>query len=373
MRPELFTIPGTSITVPSFGAMVMIGFLGALWWMTRRATKVKQDPDLVLNFGFIALFFMALGARTFYVIHYWDSQFKYNPSQIFNLRAGGFEFYGGLIGAFVPCILYAWYKGLSLRLWTDLVAPSLLFGMGVGRIGCFLAGCCYGTTCSADLPWAMQFPYGSEAQIASWEARTTAVPADLMFITKDGNVLLLAPKAAQEIASGRKQLDQHTEQARARGETDKVARLEKASAQLKELEDHMAAHGLTPARLESLRHDPHFSSPHVHPAQLYSAVGPLLLAWLMNAYFYRRKRHGTVFALAMMLYAVERFIEESLRADNPVDTLGLTVSQAISVGVFVLMAAYLLLLQRLPLRSPRAVAYVPKDARKTDGAEPATA
>lgn len=369
--PELFTIPGTNITVPSFGAMVMIGFLGGLWWMTRRAVKAKQDPDIVLNLGFISLIFMAVGARSFYVIHYWDTQFKYNPGQIFNLRSGGFEFYGGLLGAFIPSVLYIWYKGLSLRLWTDLVAPSLLFGMGVGRIGCFLAGCCYGAPCGAHLPWAVQFPYGSEPQVAAWEQRTAPVPADLMFLTQDGKVVLLAPKAAQEIAAGRKQLDEHLAAARSKGDTAKADRLERASAQLAEIERHMADHNLTVARLEALRHDPEFQSPPLHPAQLYSAVGPLLLAWLTNAWFYRRKRHGTVFALGMMLYAVERFLEESLRTDNPVDTLGLTVSQAISVGVIVLMAGYLLLLQKLPLRSPKATAYVPKDTKKTDDAQPA--
>lgn len=364
MRPELFTIPGTHITIPSFGAMVMIGFLGGLWWMTRRATKAKQDPDLVLNFGFIALIFMAIGARTFYVIHYWDTQFKHQIGQIFNLKAGGFEFYGGFIGAFVPCILYAMRKRLSLRLWTDIMVPTLLFGMGIGRIGCFLAGCCFGATCPASLPWAVHFPFGSDAEHENWQRRHVALPAEVIYVGPEGAPAILAPKAIQELAAVRKQIEEGYTTARAKNNATALARLDYAKTQLDALDRYAADNDLTPARLAAIQANPAFGSPPVHPAQLYSAVGPLLLAWLTNSLFYRRKRHGVVFAIGFLLYAVERFIEESIRVDNPVDTFGLTVSQAISVGIFIIMVVWLAVLQKLPLRSPRAVPFVPKDAKK---------
>jgi phosphatidylglycerol---prolipoprotein diacylglyceryl transferase len=374
MRPELFTIPGTHVTVPGFGAMVMIGFLGGLWWMTRRTAKAKQDPDIVLNLGFIALIFMAIGARTFYVVHYWDTQFKHQPGQVFNFNAGGFEFYGGFIGAFIPCVLYAMHKRLSLRLWTDIMIPTLLFGMGVGRIGCFLAGCCFGAPCPTSLPWAVQFPFGSEAQVAGWEQRRVAMPADVIYVGPEGVPVILAPKAVHALTEVRKQLESGFVAARAKNDKAALARLEYAKTQLDALDEHVAASDLTSARLEAMKANPSFSSPPLHPAQLYSAVGPLLLAWLTNALFYRRKRHGVVFAIGFMLYAVERFIEETIRVDNPVDTFGLTVSQAISVGIFIVMCVWLLVLQKLPLRSPRAVPYVPKDPqKKPEEPTPATA
>jgi phosphatidylglycerol---prolipoprotein diacylglyceryl transferase len=354
--------------------MVMIGFLGGLWWMTRRAAKAKQDPDIVLNLGFIALIFMAVGARTFYVIHYWDSQFKHQPGQILNFNAGGFEFYGGFIGAFVPCVLYAMYKRLSLRLWTDIMVPTLLFGMGVGRIGCFLAGCCFGAPCPASLPWAVRFPFGSEAQYVNWEQRRVAVPADVIYVNPEGPPMLVAPRAIRDLTGVHEQIANGLAAARAKNDTAALARLEIAAARLDALNHHLAEYDLTSARLAAMKADPSFSSPPVHPAQLYSAVGPLLLAWLSSALFYRRKRHGIVFAIGFMLYAVERFIEESIRVDNPVDTLGLTVSQAISVGVFIVMGVWLLVLQKMPLRSPRAIPFVHKDSKKKPvGAEPAAA
>ncbi|GMU22098.1 MAG: hypothetical protein AMXMBFR13_21860 [Phycisphaerae bacterium] len=365
MRPELFTIPGLNLTIPSFGAMSMIGFLGAVWWMTRRAAKVKADPDLVLNFGFIALIFSVLGARAFYVLHYWDTQFKHQPGQILNLSGGGFEFYGGLIGAMVPCLLYAMYKRLSLRLWLDLMTPSLLFGMGVGRIGCWLFGCCWGASCPADLPWAAHFPYGSPPQHFQWEQRQVALPARLILVDPEGGATLLTARTVEQIDAVREKGRKAAEEAKAKGETARLERIDRALARLDMVNAHMEAQGVTRAELAALGDDPEFSSAPLHPSQLYSAVGPLLLAWLTNAYFYRRKRHGTVFLLGMALYAVERFIEESLRTDNPQDVFGLTISQAVSVVVIVLVVVGYAVLRQMPLRSRRAVAYTP--ATEPDG------
>ena len=55
MMPTLFTIPFINRDVPSFGLMMMMGFLGAIWWAVRRAQKSGADPDVILNCGFIAL------------------------------------------------------------------------------------------------------------------------------------------------------------------------------------------------------------------------------------------------------------------------------------------------------------------------------
>ena len=87
-----------------------VGFLAGTWWMVRRAARVKADPDIVLNVAIMALIFSLVGARTFYVIHYWDSQFADHPGQIVSLsgKMRGFEFYGGLVGGIVPGLLYLW-------------------------------------------------------------------------------------------------------------------------------------------------------------------------------------------------------------------------------------------------------------------------
>ncbi len=103
-----------------------------------------------------------------------------------------------------------------------------------------------------------------------------------------------------------------------------------------------------------------FRSRPVHPAQIYSFIGPALLALLASTYFYRRKRHGMVAVMVMGLYAIERFIEEIVRTDNPRDTFGLTISQGVSVGMLIGAILIGLTILRLPERSWRPAKLKPR-------------
>lgn len=90
-----------------------------------------------------------------------------------------------------------------------------------------------------------------------------------------------------------------------------------------------------------------------HPAQLYASFSAVLLAIVLAQVYRVRHRHGVVFVALLLLYAPVRFVLESIRTDNPVDTVGLTVSQFTSVALFVVGAAFLFVLYRyLPERSP---------------------
>ncbi len=104
-----------------------------------------------------------------------------------------------------------------------------------------------------------------------------------------------------------------------------------------------------------------YRSLHVHPAQLYALINATLLAGVLSAVFYRRKRHGILLGLMMVLYPISRFVLELIRTDNPKDQLGgMTISQAVSIGMVVAGILYLVVLYAwLPLRSPRAVEFVP--------------
>ena len=361
MYPELFVIPGLNIAVPSYGAMMMLGFLVATWLAARRAVRLKINPDIILNLGFILLIFGAAGARALYVIRHWDAQFAHQPGQILNLRAGGLVFYGGLIGAFTAAMLYLWIKGYSKRLFSDLVAPSLLLAMGIGRIGCFLYGCCWGGTCPAELPWSVRFPFASPPMLSHWEARQVHVPAELLFVAPDGSSgPLPAPLLRLDEGDLRKLLDdaeQRIRAAQASGDAGRIRRADELQAKLDQalrpLLVHYEAYGKSPSQLADQARAPAYASLHVHPAQVYGAIGPILLGILLGAYLYRRQRHGMVMVVGMGLYSVQRFIEEAIRTDTPQVALGLTGSQWISVLILLLAAGTYLLLQRLPMRSPR--------------------
>lgn len=388
VHPELFNIPGTEIPIPGYGAMSAIAFLGATWWMMRNARRLKADDDIVLNLAFVALIFSVIGAHTFYVIHYWDEQFAHQPLAALNPLSGGFEFYGGLIGAFIACVAYLWLKGLSIRIYADLVTPSLLFGMGVGRIGCFLHGCCWGGPAPDALPWAVHFPCSSPPYERQWDERLVTLPEELILTDHTGTVFIDAtryagpvPRHIISLTPGRLDfLEQTLERAAERlraaqadGDIDRIRRAESRYAQIRVYFDHMAAYGLEPGELQDMVERFDYRSRAVHPAQLYAAAGPLLLAVLTQMLLYRRRRHGMVMVVGFMIYAVQRFMEEVIRSDNPQDTFGLTVSQGVSIGIFFFTLAMYLILQRLPLRSTAPACPPPRRRRKKDDTSPAPA
>jgi len=320
-----------------------------------------------------------VGARAFYVIHYWDTHFAHQPRQIFNLQSGGMEFYGGFIGAFLGCYLYLLVKGYSKRLFADLIAPSLLLAMGIGRIGCFLYGCCWGGTCSDSLLWAVHFPYGSPPMLRHWEARQVAVPARFIFVSPDGSGGPLPPvilrSSEKELLAKLDEFADRVQKANASGDAQKIQAAEKHYTEIKRalepLLAHYAAFGTTPAELARESQAPELRSRAVHPAQIYAAIGPILLSFVTGTYLYRRRRHGMVMVLGMGLYAVERFVEEIIRVDNPHDTAGMTVSQAISIGILVVAVLAYLYMRRLPLHSPRVRASMPKSLKTPDQPAPA--
>lgn len=371
MHPELFTIPGINLTVPGYGAMVLIAFLGGTWWMTRRARRIKIDPDIVLNLAFISLVTSTIGARAFYVIHYWKDQFADNPARIIDLKSGGFEIYGGVIGAFVCCVLYGLVKRLPIRLYADAAMPSILFGMGVGRIGCFLFGCCWGSACPDAVPWGVQFPYGSPAYHREWEERLITTPAELTLVDPSGiggpmprSILKMS---IPEINKTLDQADQDLAKAQSEGDEKKIKRAQRVRdlkhRGLDPLLEHYAAFESSPEQLTVAAASPEHRTLRLHPSQMYGAVGPLLLALVTNAYFYRRQRHGTVMPLGFMLYAIERFVEEGIRSDNPLDTFGLTISQGVSIVVFCLALGVWFLLKLMPMHVT-AEPWVPVDKKK---------
>jgi len=330
MYPTLFHLPIVGLPIRGYGLMLMIAFLGGTWWAARRAARVKADPDFVVNLGFVALLASVVGARIFYVVHYWERFAGRGVWEIVNLTAGGLEFYGGFIGAFVATVGYLAWKKASIRLYADIVAPSLMFGMGAARIGCFLNGCCWGAPCGPELCWGVTFPCSSPAQYREWEERLVPLPASLIVVGRTTGIAYPLPR---DILTG---------DARDRGSRQILA----AQA---------ARFHTTPEKIRALARRPEFRSLRRHPAQLYASVDGFVTAFLLSTVFYRRKRHGVVFGLLLLLYPVCRVIEEVIRIDNPHDVAGLTISQFVSLLVFLSGVIWLVAVYRMPLRSPYAV------------------
>jgi len=141
--------------------MIALAFLAGLWTATRRADRENIAGERIADLVFWIMIAGMIGARMVYVTTYW-SEFANQPiSEIFMIQHGGLVYYGCLIGAAIATAAYvAWTKVPFWKI-TDILAPSIALGNAIGRIGCFLNGCCYGRVCK--LPWAVRFPNGSAA------------------------------------------------------------------------------------------------------------------------------------------------------------------------------------------------------------------
>ncbi len=165
MHPVLFEIPFLhGVKVHSYGLMVALGFLAALFWIRRQSPREGIPPAKMIDLAFLMLIMALIGSRIAYVFVEWDF-FKGNPLAFFRVWEGGLVFYGGLIA----CIPAAWFylrrQGLSFWKVADVFMPAVALGHGLGRLGCFAAGCCYGGLCPVNAWYAVSFP-GKEGSLA---------------------------------------------------------------------------------------------------------------------------------------------------------------------------------------------------------------
>jgi len=140
MHKELFSIG--PVTLNSFGLMLAIGIIAAIAVGMKRAEKYGLDKEVVFDLGIVCIISGILGAKILYVILEYNDIIE--SSNWLGMITTGFIIYGGIIGGVIGLILYCRFKKLPVLKYTDLVVPSLSIGQAFGRIGCFLAGCCYG-------------------------------------------------------------------------------------------------------------------------------------------------------------------------------------------------------------------------------------
>lgn len=141
MRYKLFDIGPLSIH--SYGLMIAIGFLAALFIAVKRAKKLGLDPDFTSSLALECLVGGLIGAKLLFFIVEIDTIIS-DPGVILNYLANGFVVYGGIIGGILSAYVYCRVKKVNFLKYFDLLIPSVAIAQGFGRIGCFLAGCCYG-------------------------------------------------------------------------------------------------------------------------------------------------------------------------------------------------------------------------------------
>ncbi|HEY2762297.1 MAG TPA: prolipoprotein diacylglyceryl transferase family protein, partial [Pirellulales bacterium] len=262
----------------------------------------------------------------------------------------------------------------------DMIAPSLVLGLALGRVGCFLNGCCYGGMC--EYPWAVTFPGntqsnppspvyvdqasrgkfalhgihfdsapGAEAEIKSIDPNSAAAKSEL----RPGDFLLAvsitAPGSPRPLSFPPEQLQQPgITPLSVVAAVDALTNIE--SGGTKVTFHVLDAAGNPAIRTWSLSADdvaPARSLP-VHPTQLYSAIGAALLTLFLWTWYPLRRHDGEVMALLISIYPIMRILEESIRTDEGIiGRTGMTISQNVSI----LLLAAAITLWIFILRSPK--------------------
>jgi phosphatidylglycerol---prolipoprotein diacylglyceryl transferase len=148
-----------SFEIYTYGFFVALGILSAILWPAWVARRTKHPAGIqetvILDLGLFVLGGALVGSRLEYVRTHWD-EFSRTPKAIFDLREGGFVFYGGLVLVVLLCLAYLRIRRIDPAPYADIAAPAIALGQAVGRLGCFFAGCCYGKP--TTLPWGIKFP-----------------------------------------------------------------------------------------------------------------------------------------------------------------------------------------------------------------------
>lgn len=151
MRYILFSIG--SFHIYGYGLMIALGVLAALLMGMKRAPKYGLSGDMIFNLTFLCVIGGFLGAKILFVITELPSLIK--SKNVLQDISNGFVVYGGILGGILVAWLYCRYKKADFLKYFDVAMPSVALAQGFGRIGCFLAGCCYGR--ETDCPIGMVF------------------------------------------------------------------------------------------------------------------------------------------------------------------------------------------------------------------------
>ena len=151
MFPQVFQLG--RLTVYSYGVLMGLGTLLAVVWPVRLARQESIPPAKVEGLGLVIVLCAVIGSKLLTAFDYPD---YYSGEAGWNqvLNRGG-VFYGGFLLAVIASAIYLRLRDLPGWRVADCVAPGLALAQGLGRIGCFLAGCCWGSP--TNLPFGVTF------------------------------------------------------------------------------------------------------------------------------------------------------------------------------------------------------------------------
>lgn len=152
MYPKLFDLG--PISLYTYGVLLAAAYLLGLQMALARAERHGLDRARVMDLGIYIIIAALVGAKLL-LVAVDIRHFVENPGDLLSLVRSGGVFYGGLILAFAVAVWYVRRHRMPVWPVGDAIAPGIALGHVVGRLGCFMAGCCYGR--ETDVPWAVTF------------------------------------------------------------------------------------------------------------------------------------------------------------------------------------------------------------------------
>ena len=346
-------IPGLGdVPIYGFGMMLFLSFVACTAVLARRSRQEGVPADRIQDFALWVFFAGIVGARITYI------QTEGHWRDWYRIWDGGLVFYGsilgGALGALLGYHLILKQHRIALSSLADMLAPAIALGICLGRLGCFLNGCCYGQVNCADHAPSVHFPLASPPRIELTRSGMQSAAGFTMVPGFEGD--------------GRRVSAVESDSAADRGGLQRGDLIVQVGPQeirtYAELDSYLAKdwpRGKNELELTVLREGKQVQlepfSPRtigLHPTQLYSSFGGLLLFLLTQTFYPLRPRQGAVLGLLMLAYPVERFLEEMLRSDNPPLSWGLTFSQNVSVYLFLAGVLFTLWLWWQPAVKPQS-------------------
>jgi phosphatidylglycerol:prolipoprotein diacylglycerol transferase len=321
MQQVLFRVFGFPLY--GFAAMLFLAFVFCTWLAGRRAEQEGIRKEHIQDLALWIFVPGIIGARLFFLSDRGEPLYNF-----YRIWEGGLVFYGSAIGGVVGYgLAYFWNirkQGFSTWQMADIIAPSVALGLCLGRIGCFLNGCCYGAiaTCP-DCP-AAHFPILSflgRTEIVGHGFQTAAgftVRDQRRNSTEDLQEMALvivdaveagSPAAQAGLKSGDQIIEVDNKEVGSLRDLDYFI-LREGELGRKDLTLTVERHGkkekLEPFQPRTLG---------LHPTQLYESVSMLLLLGLLLTYYPFRRHTGELTGILMFCYGIHRYLDELLRAD----------------------------------------------------------
>ncbi len=151
--PVAFTI-GT-FSIRWYGIMVALAVITLVLWAilsVRRGANLTYET--VINAAIVGVPSGIIFSRLLHVIDLWD-YFIEHPGEI--IGGSGLSIYGAVLGAALGIWIFSRFSKISFGYLADTIAPGIILAQAIGRIGCTINGCCYGTEC--HLPWAVVYEH----------------------------------------------------------------------------------------------------------------------------------------------------------------------------------------------------------------------